>query len=452
MAQRTVCLCDSKYIGIETIYTIVDGKQINIPEKLKDLREKSKRNQLFCPCGCGANLILVAGDRNLREQHFRLKDGESSKKCQAVYEGKTSIYSKIVLKCWLEDKLDNAGIMSRVPINAIDDINRKYEFTFLSNNKKIALSYCYDRTNLSDEKLNILENNSSGINIIYVLDGSNSWTNGQYPEAALKVQERQGYCLFLTINNWDYFRALMKVVFYAQDIDGLWEEKVIVEDLLLNYTINENGDIINSSNCVQELVQASKNKYNELQNIKRVQREEEKHKKELYVKQLLEQEEQKRISKQKQQGILRKQQIEQAERWRIEAEKRRIEASKTDEDCYLEIQPQMNQQEKPVYDSKGRRWIKCRWCGKSAMESEFGSYGGKDSANLGTCIECEKTIPYEQRMTLQSVNSKYGNVKIDHYKCPECGGKLIEKNGRYGRFIGCKCYPKCRYTRMIKNI
>ena len=30
--------------------------------------------------------------------------------------------------------------------------------------------------------------------------------------------------------------------------------------------------------------------------------------------------------------------------------------------------------------------------------------------------------------------------------CPECGGSLVERNGRYGRFFGCSSYPKCRFT------
>lgn len=30
MAQRTVALCDGKYIGIETIYTVINGQQIII--------------------------------------------------------------------------------------------------------------------------------------------------------------------------------------------------------------------------------------------------------------------------------------------------------------------------------------------------------------------------------------------------------------------------------------
>ena len=81
MAQRMVALCDGKYIGIESIYTVINGRQINIPEKLKELRIKSRNNELFCPCGCGANLILVAGDKNLREQHFRERAGTGKYKC-----------------------------------------------------------------------------------------------------------------------------------------------------------------------------------------------------------------------------------------------------------------------------------------------------------------------------------------------------------------------------------
>lgn len=31
--------------------------------------------------------------------------------------------------------------------------------------------------------------------------------------------------------------------------------------------------------------------------------------------------------------------------------------------------------------------------------------------------------------------------------CPQCGGRLVERNGRYGSFLGCSNYPRCRYTR-----
>lgn len=40
------------------------------------------------------------------------------------------------------------------------------------------------------------------------------------------------------------------------------------------------------------------------------------------------------------------------------------------------------------------------------------------------------------------------HVDIDNI-CPQCGGKLNLKNGRYGKFYGCTNYPKCNYTKNI---
>jgi DNA topoisomerase-1 len=33
--------------------------------------------------------------------------------------------------------------------------------------------------------------------------------------------------------------------------------------------------------------------------------------------------------------------------------------------------------------------------------------------------------------------------------CPECGNPLLYRDGRYGRFIGCSNFPKCRYTEQV---
>lgn len=40
MTQRTVAICNGKYIGIETVYTAIKDLQINILDKLKKIREK----------------------------------------------------------------------------------------------------------------------------------------------------------------------------------------------------------------------------------------------------------------------------------------------------------------------------------------------------------------------------------------------------------------------------
>lgn len=137
MAQRTVVICDGEYIGIESIYMVINGHQINIPDRLKNLREKSRNNKLFCPCGCGANLILVAGDKNLREQHFRIKDGTYNNNCTFKTEGRESVEAKISLKCWLDDKLDTLDIETRVPIYAIENNKKTMSFIFYLKKEKL---------------------------------------------------------------------------------------------------------------------------------------------------------------------------------------------------------------------------------------------------------------------------------------------------------------------------
>ncbi|MBF1403357.1 NERD domain-containing protein [Prevotella histicola] len=39
--------------------------------------------------------------------------------------------------------------------------------------------------------------------------------------------------------------------------------------------------------------------------------------------------------------------------------------------------------------------------------------------------------------------------RIRQGRCPDCGGSLVYRNGKYGSFYGCSNYPKCRYT--LKN-
>jgi DNA topoisomerase-1 len=36
-------------------------------------------------------------------------------------------------------------------------------------------------------------------------------------------------------------------------------------------------------------------------------------------------------------------------------------------------------------------------------------------------------------------------------KCPECGGELLLRKGKYGEFVACGNYPKCKYTKNIKQ-
>lgn len=48
-------------------------------------------------------------------------------------------------------------------------------------------------------------------------------------------------------------------------------------------------------------------------------------------------------------------------------------------------------------------------------------------------------------------NIKDKEIKEKNMICPKCGHDLIERSGKYGKFIGCSNYPKCRYTAQNKN-
>ena len=38
------------------------------------------------------------------------------------------------------------------------------------------------------------------------------------------------------------------------------------------------------------------------------------------------------------------------------------------------------------------------------------------------------------------------DTAVANGKCPHCGGNLVLRNGRYGRFYGCSNYPQCKYS------
>lgn len=43
--------------------------------------------------------------------------------------------------------------------------------------------------------------------------------------------------------------------------------------------------------------------------------------------------------------------------------------------------------------------------------------------------------------------TKIQKEKLSLNKCPKCGGDLVVRNGKYGTFIGCSNYPKCKFTK-----
>ena len=41
--------------------------------------------------------------------------------------------------------------------------------------------------------------------------------------------------------------------------------------------------------------------------------------------------------------------------------------------------------------------------------------------------------------------------KVEGRQCPKCGSDLLIRSGRYGKFIGCSAYPKCKYIEPLEK-
>ena len=94
-----------------------------------------------------------------------------------------------------------------------------------------------------------------------------------------------------------------------------------------------------------------------------------------------------------------------------------------------------------------------------AVRDFYGAFIGKLATSNGYFISTNK-------FTLEAI--KFAEDKpielVDHFKlikyikmadknniCPQCGSLLVEKNGKFGKFYGCSNYPKCDFTKNIKN-
>lgn len=58
-------------------------------------------------------------------------------------------------------------------------------------------------------------------------------------------------------------------------------------------------------------------------------------------------------------------------------------------------------------------------------------------------------ITRAKEKVINKINTDISNKKIEKHICPKCGGTLVEKDGKYGTFIGCSNYPNCKFTKKL---
>ena len=66
----------------------------------------------------------------------------------------------------------------------------------------------------------------------------------------------------------------------------------------------------------------------------------------------------------------------------------------------------------------------------------------------GRLLEVISTSEADRKVHLANVhqNKERRDSAVASGRCPRCGGDLVLRDGRYGRFYGCSNYPKCTYT------
>lgn len=57
-----------------------------------------------------------------------------------------------------------------------------------------------------------------------------------------------------------------------------------------------------------------------------------------------------------------------------------------------------------------------------------------------------------RKQHVKDINTKIKaeEIAVKEGVCPRCGGQLVSRKGKYGEFLGCSNYPKCKYTNNLK--
>jgi hypothetical protein len=53
-----------------------------------------------------------------------------------------------------------------------------------------------------------------------------------------------------------------------------------------------------------------------------------------------------------------------------------------------------------------------------------------------------------RKVHIQNIHAKIEEKEelVEQGICPKCGGELVERQGKYGVFVGCSNYPKCKFS------
>ena len=89
----------------------------------------------------------------------------------------------------------------------------------------------------------------------------------------------------------------------------------------------------------------------------------------------------------------------------------------------------------------------CPKCGQHQLQIKFGKRG-----RFIACSgypDCDYTRNVGESAEEAAKAAEEPSV-VEGRDCPKCGGQLVYKRGRYGKFIGCANYPKCKHIEPLE--
>ena len=264
MHNAAICTEDGRIIRIEEVYTLSeDGKKINKPGVVEEVRRLGKENKLVCECNCGGFLMLKAGSAMIRAQHYALKPGQAHIQCRAKSESIDTLLSRITLKCWLDSVFSLQGneIRYAVPYNSeFAEGDRRFELTFYVPSRKFGLIHC-DVSLIDSEKLSFFSKQEH-IKFLAVSTPLKHPHVGQYPEYNMRMQNSQGYCVFLNSQE-EYSRSTFTVVRYEKNYRGTWDMLEVISGYLPYFSISPDGQLLYQEKFVMEMVDEKVSSFSE---------------------------------------------------------------------------------------------------------------------------------------------------------------------------------------------
>ena len=94
-----------------------------------------------------------------------------------------------------------------------------------------------------------------------------------------------------------------------------------------------------------------------------------------------------------------------------------------------------------------------RYIKETNLSSKGVAYSDKDIeaiANEFSQMHTAKIIDYKEKY-LSLTNPETKPPDTSPTICPACGKPLVKRKGKYGSFLGCEGYPKCKFTFKLKK-